>query len=84
MDILDYKISKMLSVDIFVPNLHSHPRRKECHSTWYRYCSDYHKYSNPALYLANHSDYHYEPVIDLIHCRYSSFYNSYSLVMQLL
>ena len=85
MDILDYKnFSKMLSVDIFVPNLHSHPRRKECHSTWYRYCSDYHKYSNPALYLANHSDYHYEPVIDLIHCRYSSFYNSYSLVMQLL
>ena len=25
--------SKMLNVDIFVSNLHSHPRRKECHST---------------------------------------------------
>ena len=71
-------LSKMLRIVIFVSNLQSHPRRKECHSTWYRYCSDYRKNSNPALYLANHSDYHYEPVIDLIHCQYSPFYNSYS------
>ena len=56
--------SEMLDFDIFVANLHSDVKRNECHSTWYRYCSNYHKCSDPALYLANRS-YHYEPVINL-------------------
>ena len=69
--------SKMLDVDIFVANLHNDVKKNECHWTWYRYSSQYHKYSNPAIYLTNSSN-HFEPVIDLIHSRYPSFNNFFT------
>ena len=69
--------SKMLDVDIFVSNIHTDIKRNESNATWYRFSSNYLRYSNPALYLANHSN-HYEPVIDLIHSRYPSFDDTYT------
>ena len=77
-DIEIIALSKMLSVDIFVSNQHSDvKKRNKCHSTWYRYCTDPHSYTDPALYMANRAN-HYQPVIDLIHSRQPSFYNTYT------
>ena len=74
-DIEIVALCSMLGVDIFVSNFHNELKNRFCGSRWYQYHSINDCYTNPAIYLSNY-DNHYEPVIDLINTRTSSFFHT--------
>ena len=67
--------SFMLDVDLFVANEHSDTKKTWNQIRWYRYHPNKADYTKQAIYINNVHD-HFEPVTDLINCRYQSYFNS--------
>ena len=74
-DIEIFATSAMLGVDIFVSNDHSGYLKKISETKWYRYHSSPDGFTSTALYLTNYEE-HFEPVIDLIHSRTITYFDS--------
>ena len=68
-------VSMMLGIDLFVANFHCDSKKTYNEIRWYRYHFYEEHRSNQAMYLTNFDE-HFQPVTDLINCRYQSYFTS--------